>query len=278
MYRDHLVQRRAARDQAADAQASADAPTSAHGALRGLTYDQAVQRLAPVQQREDTAAVHDAAARGTAGGGGALPHLAAIQRSFGGHDVSGISAHVGGTASEACDAMGANAYASGDAVAFKGAPDLHTAAHEAAHIVQQRAGVSLSGGVGQVGDSYERNADAVADRVVQGKSAEDLLGAGSGGGAAVQKSAVQRNIATDAWARIKAWFTEVKLSPEQEACAKVLLEKHGVDVSLMSANVFSKHYNDAAATTKDPAKIAADIADLIRPFQAAKKGGGGKGK
>jgi hypothetical protein len=137
--------------------------------LRGLGYDEAVQRLAP-GGAEASRAIHAAASRGTAGGGGMLPQFEAIQGSFGAHDVSGVSAHVGGEATEACDAMGATAYASGNAVAFKGAPELHTAAHEAAHVVQQRAGVSLKGGVGQVGDSYERHADAVADAVVQGKS------------------------------------------------------------------------------------------------------------
>src|SRR6185503_888478 len=55
------------------------------------------------------------------------------------------------------------------------APDLHTAAHEAAHVVQQRAGVQLKGGVGEAGDPYERHADAVASLVVQGASAESLL-------------------------------------------------------------------------------------------------------
>lgn len=73
--------------------------------------------------------------------------------------------------------MGARAYAMGNHVAFGIQPDLHTAAHEAAHVVQQRAGVSLSGGVGQAGDAYERHADAVDDRVVAGESAEALLGA-----------------------------------------------------------------------------------------------------
>jgi hypothetical protein len=86
--------------------------------------------------------------------------------------------------------MGANGYASGDAVAFASAPDLRLAAHEAAHIVQQRGGVRLSGGVGRAGDEYEQHADAVADRVVRGESAEALLDTmahrGAGGGAAVQ--------------------------------------------------------------------------------------------
>ncbi|TNF38588.1 MAG: DUF4157 domain-containing protein [Deltaproteobacteria bacterium] len=137
--------------------------------------------------------VHAAASAGISGNSGRLPHLDAIQRSFGGHDVSGVQAHTDGAATGANKAMGAQAYATGNHVAFGGAPSLHTAAHEAAHVVQQRAGVSLSGGVGKTGDSYERNADAVADRVVQGKSAEDLLGPakGGGGGGGVQR-AVQK--------------------------------------------------------------------------------------
>ncbi len=55
-------------------------------------------------------------------------------------------------------------------------------------MVQQRAGVHLLGGVGEVGDSYERNADAVAERVVRGESAQDLLTGGHAGAAVVQRS------------------------------------------------------------------------------------------
>jgi len=116
------------------------------------------------------------AAEGLKGPSSSLPHLDKIQHSFGGHDVSGVKAHVGGAAKTASEGMGARAYASGDSVAFKSAPDLHTAAHEAAHVVQQKAGVSLSGGVGKAGDRYENQANAVADSVVQGRSAEALLG------------------------------------------------------------------------------------------------------
>jgi hypothetical protein len=173
---------------------SATSSSVQRNALRGMSYDQAVQHLSPVQRHEDAGAVHAAAERGTSGGGGRLPHHDAIQRSFGGHDVGGVSAHVGGKATEACDAMGAQAYASGGSVAFAQSPDLHTAAHEAAHVVQQRAGVALKGGVGQSGDPYERHADAVADAVVQGRSAEGLLGdmAGGKGAGAVQQSSVQQ--------------------------------------------------------------------------------------
>lgn len=182
-----------ARERADDA-----APTRAdnvRAALRGHALDEQVQMLAPggADGSASSGDVHAAARRGVAGGGGALPHLDSVQRAFGGHDVSGVQAHVGGQAREATRAMGASAYASGDHVAFGGSPDLHTAAHEAAHVVQQRADVSLPGGVGASGDGYEQQADKVADAVVRGDSAEALLGpvAGGGGrGGAVQRKTI----------------------------------------------------------------------------------------
>ncbi len=127
--------------------------------------------------------VTTAASHGIAGGGGELPHLGAIQRSFGDHDVSDVQAHVGGPAAEASEALGAHAYATGNDVAFASQPSLFLAAHEAAHVVQQRSGVHLSSAVGHAGDSYEHNADAVAARVVAGESAADLLGPVRAGGA-----------------------------------------------------------------------------------------------
>jgi Domain of unknown function (DUF4157) len=154
------------------------------------------QTLVDQLQRAQTGAagaadVHGVAAQGIAGGGGSLPHFAAIQASFGPqHDVSGIRAHVGGAAATAATGIGAQAYATGNNVAFRESPDLHTAAHEAAHVVQQQGGVQLSGGVGQDGDVHERHADAVADRVLRGAPSDDLLAhyAGGRGGAS---SAVQ---------------------------------------------------------------------------------------
>ena len=138
------------------------------------------------------AGVQRAAEGGVSGPGGTLPFGDRIQEAFGRHDVSGVRAHTGGDATAACDAIGARAYATGSDVAFGGAPDLHTAAHEAAHVVQQRGGVQLSGGVGQVGDVYEQHADAVADLVVQGRSAEGVLDRMAGrGGSSVQRKAVQ---------------------------------------------------------------------------------------
>lgn len=133
---------------------------------------------APVQARPREAtpeAMAQAARHGVSGSGGALPFLDVIQRAFGRHDVTGVRAHTGGAAAEGAGAMGAAAFARGNDVAFAGAPDLHTAAHEAAHVVQQRSGRGLAGGVGQAGDAHERHADQVADAVVAGRSAEPLL-------------------------------------------------------------------------------------------------------
>jgi len=168
-------------------------------ANRAMGADAWTPYAAPVQMRAPdggtpggTTSVHQAAAHGISGGGGKLPDADKIQKSFGGHDISNIQAHTSVPAAEASRAMGADAYATGNHVVLgEGGQGLHTQAHEAAHIVQQRAGVALSRGVGQAGDAYEKHADAVADAVVQGKSAEGLLGEVSdhdGGLAAVQMS------------------------------------------------------------------------------------------
>lgn len=121
-------------------------------------------------------AVRGVAAQGTKGSAGSLPFQSQIQASFGEHDVSGVKAFTDDKAKEATAAMGANAYAKGDKVVFgEGASNLHTAAHEATHILQQRAGLKPPGGVGSPGDPLEQQADAVADEVVQGHSAAPLL-------------------------------------------------------------------------------------------------------
>lgn len=143
--------------------------------------------------------IHALAHEGVAGPGGALPHHDRIQAAFGRFDVSGISAHVGGRTKRAAEGMGASAYATGESVGFADDPDLHRAAHEATHVVQQRAGVSLAGGVGVAGDAHEQHADAVADAVVAGENAEPLLaqyGPEDGGyaaGAGAASSAVQQS-------------------------------------------------------------------------------------
>jgi len=148
--------------------------------------DGGVQGSSSTPLRGDVSGLADA---GTADAGGALPYQSQIQQSFGHHDVSSVKAHTGPDARAATSGMGADAFARGDDVAFSRQPDLHTAAHEAAHVVQQRQGVQLYGGVGTPGDRYEQQADAAADAVVSGRSAEPILDAGSGATSATHAAA-----------------------------------------------------------------------------------------
>lgn len=112
--------------------------------------------------------------------GSTLPHLEEVQRAFGAeHDLSSIAAHTGASAVRAADQLGANAFATGDHVAFGSATDRWTVAHEATHVVQQRNGVAPRG-LGEVGGHSEREADAVADAVVRGESVAPLLASMSG--------------------------------------------------------------------------------------------------
>lgn len=180
------------------------------------------------------AGVHEAAARGIATPSSQLPNLGVIQQSFGRHDVSGVQAHVGGDSAASARSMGADGFATGNHVVLAKS-DLFTEAHEAAHVVQQRGGVQLKGGVGQVGDAYEQHADQVASLVVQGKSAESLLDSYAGGnagpaasgmtqlklriGGADPKGGVLENDVEAVWARISQ---DPRLAELQEK-AKALL-------------------------------------------------------
>jgi hypothetical protein len=119
--------------------------------------------------------VREVAECGAGDAGGPLPFAAEIQRSFGRHDIGAVTSHQGPRAAAAANLIRASAYTTGEHVTFGGAPDLHTAAHEAAHVLQQRAGVRIDGYMGKPGDAYERHADAVAGLVVAGRSAEPLL-------------------------------------------------------------------------------------------------------
>ena len=157
----------------------------AANAAASLAVQRRLAGSAPVAKEEG--AVQKAAHDGTQGSGGPLPYLDRIQSSFGRFDVSSVRAFQGEPAKEANRALGAEAYASDNTVAFGGLPTLHTAAHEAAHVVQQRQGVHLKGGVGEAGDEHEQHADQVAERVTAGRSAEDLLAAKAGPGAEKEK-------------------------------------------------------------------------------------------
>jgi hypothetical protein len=135
-----------------------------------------------VQLQQDAAAaaprgpvdVDAEAQRGTSGSPQPYPHRAAIETSLG--RSLPAKAFFGAEAAAACANLGAEAYATVDSVAFAAPnPSPQLAAHEAAHVVQQSSGVHLSGGDGSPGDPLETHADAVAERVVAGQSAADLL-------------------------------------------------------------------------------------------------------
>jgi hypothetical protein len=218
----------------------------------------------------DSGEVHAAAARGTRGAGAPLPYLDTIQRAFGAHDVSGVRAYTGAAATEASFSMGASAFAWGDKVGFAGAPGLRTAAHEAAHVVQQRAGVHLKSAVGEAGDRYEQQADAVAERVVRGESAESLLGPVQARGAPAAP-AVQRSIGFEFELRDTDWLIWDKAAAEDGA--KTAPEKgtpviHGQDFQLQAEYSGANRAVPELVTNypglQTAEQVAASVGDMAR--------------
>jgi hypothetical protein len=131
------------------------------------------------------------AGAGISGAGGAVPYQAKMEQAFG-TSFAGVSAHSGPQAAEACDAMGAQAYATGSNIAFKKSdPDESLVAHELTHVLQQRGGVQAKG-AGE-SSSLEAEADTVGARVAAGESVADVAAKYTGGG---QASGVQRKEAT----------------------------------------------------------------------------------
>jgi hypothetical protein len=188
------IESKLSRTQGARSTAAAEASVPGKRTLVEQLTPVAVQRAITSGATQGTGAIHAAAARGISTPSTSLPHADVIQRAFGRHNISSVQAHVGGDASASADAMGASAYATGNHVVLGKGTDLRTEAHEAAHVIQQRGGVQLSGGVGQTGDAYEQHADEVAELVVQGKSSEALLDRMAGGGAAKNDGAVQHKL------------------------------------------------------------------------------------
>jgi len=187
------------------------------------------------------------ARRGIKDAGQALPHAERIQASFGRHDISHVRAKIGGEASTANRRMGALAFASGDRIGFRESPSLHLAAHEAAHIVQQREGLSLPGNVGQAGDRWERHADQVADAVTAGKSAEPVLNqvsSDSSAGKSESSSMVQKQLITGA-----AHLQEPPVNSGGGAGAKAEVEAEPAEAEAGSA---SEQSVSAAGSSEPP--------------------------
>ncbi len=127
-----------------------------------------------------------AASRSAAGSTAQLPFIDKIQTAFGHHDLGDVRARLDSAAASESRALGAKAFTLGTEVAFDGRPDLHTAAHEAAHVVQQRRGAVT----GANERALEDQADGIADRVVAGQSAAEMLDRVPGTGTPVER--VQR--------------------------------------------------------------------------------------
>ncbi|MCL9796276.1 eCIS core domain-containing protein [Frankia sp. AgKG'84/4] len=90
-----------------------------------------------------------------------------------GADFSDVRVHTGEAARRSAAEIGARAYTSGSHVVLgEGGADRHTLAHELTHVVQQRRGPVSGSNTGQgfrlsdPGDRFEREADAVASRVL----------------------------------------------------------------------------------------------------------------
>ncbi|HEU0003898.1 MAG TPA: DUF4157 domain-containing protein [Ktedonobacteraceae bacterium] len=155
-------------------------PVEQSGSARGPGYSLASLPISPPDDLSPRD-IRQAAGQGIRTPASRLPYAARIQQSFGHHDISGIQAHLGSQAARSAEAIRASAYTTGNHVVFARAADVRTVAHEAAHVVQQRAGVRLAQGVGRAGDRYEQHAEAVAQQVTAGQSAEELLDQVAGG-------------------------------------------------------------------------------------------------
>lgn len=142
--------------------------------------------------------LHSLAREGVVAAAQPLPHRDRIQWSFGRHDVGRAQVAVGGAAAQANGRMGSLAYTVGDRIAFREEPDVKLSAHEAAHVIQQRNGAKLPDGVGRPGDEYEQQADAVAEAVDRGKSAEPILDRTASGGRGGSDAVVQPKLEVNA--------------------------------------------------------------------------------
>ncbi|RYF89561.1 MAG: hypothetical protein EON95_18555, partial [Caulobacteraceae bacterium] len=129
-------------------------------------------------------AMHAVARRGLSDPAGPYPHGDRIRAAFGSYAPIGLAAHMGPAARAASRDLSAGGYVLNGRAAFAERPSLHTAVHEAAHMVHQaHGGAALTHGIGHMSDAHERMADRVADTVAAGGSAEPMFASAFGGAA-----------------------------------------------------------------------------------------------
>ena len=158
----------------------------AHAEANRAAVSEVLGYAAPAKQpdpmpRHDDGLPPGTAAALAAGRGTGQPLPADQRRYFEtrlGADLGQVSLHTDGTAAGLARRLSARAFTAGSEVYF--APGEYRPAspagrfllaHELTHVLQQRRGVQVEGGLGQVGDGHERQADAVAARVARGERA-----------------------------------------------------------------------------------------------------------
>lgn len=159
-----------------------EAPVQA--SLRRMSYADAVVHLSPVGGASSGGDPGSVAQSGFAGGGSAVPYKAEMEQTFGTR-FDAVQAYSGSAATAACEGLGAEAYAVGSQVAFKGTPDKGTVAHELTHVVQaDKAGGSAApacagGGVSSPSSAAEQEASAVESAVRSGQPIPEITAAPS---------------------------------------------------------------------------------------------------
>ncbi len=148
-------------------------------AARGSRPAAASLARSPEPTRQDvTAMTPDTAAKlGFSGTGSSVPFAPELGARMS-HDFSATRAFFGRSATEACEAMNAEAFTVGDKIAFKQSdPSKRLVAHELVHVVQQGVGLAPKRiqprlEMTSPSDSLERQADDIAGRVVAGQSVQ----------------------------------------------------------------------------------------------------------
>lgn len=192
----------------------------------GMSYAESRLFLSPgggaQRALEPTAAgATSVAMSGFAGGGGAVPYKSEMESAFGA-DFSAVQAYSGPAASQASAALGANAYAYGNAIAFAdSAPSKHLVAHELTHVIQQGgAGSSMvqtkASGGGSVG-TLEAEADHVASVIAGGGTLADAGPITVGAGQAIARDEADEwmSYPTDEQPGVN-WVPPMSLPPQHD--------------------------------------------------------------
>ncbi|MFB8789832.1 MAG: DUF4157 domain-containing protein [Potamolinea sp.] len=161
-----------------------------------------------------------------------------------GHDFSGVRVHTDGKAAESAQSVNALAYTVGRDVVF-GARQYtpgttegkHLLAHELTHVVQQHemgeSGVQGKLVVGQLNDSSEREADAVADTILSKTTETETFRSVESTSGTLQRSCADGNCATCTGGAKDFWITAFfRRRANQDTMNKLRAEINGAKAIL----------------------------------------------